>query len=107
MLIHHALIDSRPGRALAALLAALALASPLLASAHEAAVRHGVCPEHGDVIEARGPAHVEPPDSESGSFSGDAAATLGEHDRHCAIALQARQRSTAAARAVQAPARII
>jgi hypothetical protein len=85
---------SRPLRTLASALVALTFATPLLDAAHEASVRHLVCAEHGELVEAsRALTHVEPPQTPSGSLSQDSDPGPSSHDDHCFIAAHARQRS--------------
>ena len=83
-----------------AALALLTLASPLLVTFHEAAVRHVTCPEHGELVDAplQAPhAHARPSTGSPGLFAErDPAgpAGPGEEHEHCAVNLHAQVRAT-------------
>jgi len=83
-----------------AALALLTLASPLLATFHQAVVRHVTCPEHGELVDAPLEAphpHAQPSTGLPGLFAerdpaGPSGA--GEEHEHCAISLQGQVRAT-------------
>jgi len=84
----------RTGAALAVVL----LAAPVLGSLHDATVRHVACPEDGELIDApvEAPhAHARATGQAPALFAehAPAAGISGEGHQHCAIALQAHQRT--------------
>ena len=88
----------RPG--VGAALALLTLASPLLVTFHQAAVRHVTCPEHGELVDAPVEAphpHAQPSTGLPGLFAErDPAGPSrpGEEHEHCSITLQRQVRAT-------------
>ena len=83
-----------------AALALLTLASPLLATFHQAAVRHVTCPEHGELVDAPLEA-PHPHDQASTGLPGlfaerDPAgpSRTGEEHEHCSINVQSQVRAT-------------
>jgi len=83
-----------------AALALLTLASPLLGTLHQAAVRHVTCPEHGELVDAPLEAphpHARPSTGSPAIFAerdpaGPSGA--GEEHEHCAVSLMTRVRAT-------------
>ncbi len=83
-----------------AALALLTLASPLLVTFHEAAVRHVTCPEHGELVDAPLEAphpHAQPSTGSPGLFAErdpSGPAGPGEEHEHCAVNLMSQVRAT-------------
>lgn len=81
-------LSSAATRWLAALLALIVLVGPLSSALHFLIVRHGVCPEHGELTHL-GPdgrtVHPRLP-AESAAFEAPQSAPAPHSDEHCALA---------------------
>jgi hypothetical protein len=85
-------------RGVGAALALLTFASPLLASLHEAKVRHVTCPDDGELIDApaQAPRHAEGSSNSAAFFAErepEAPPVAGQGHEHCAVMLQAHLRA--------------